>query len=149
MKAQLEADIQRYSQVPDAQGNPSLTLKDAMMIREIDDAKLARWYLSKVYEENRRKAIEESAKLQEMNAKVQQESAIQKAKSDAELPQQALDAEKAMIELVDFNEIYTKGAVKAAEPAKKTRRSAGAKKKATEATATTETTTETENKTEE
>jgi large subunit ribosomal protein L17 len=59
------------------------------------------------------------------------------------------NAEKAMIELVDFNEIYTKGAVKAAEPAKKTRRSAGAKKKATEATATTETTTETENKTEE
>jgi len=42
------------------------------------------------------------------------------------------NAELAMIELVDFNEIYGKGIVKAeaAEPAKKTRRSGGAKKKA-------------------
>lgn len=59
------------------------------------------------------------------------------------------NAEKAMIELVDFNEVYLKGAVKAAEPAKKTRRSAGTKKKATDATATTDTTNEIENKTEE
>lgn len=45
------------------------------------------------------------------------------------------NAEIAMIELVDFNEIYGKGTEKAAEPAKKTRRSGGAKKKAaTEAT---------------
>lgn len=53
------------------------------------------------------------------------------------------NAEIAMIELVDFNEIYGKGieAATAAEPAKKTRRSGGAKKKATEgeAEATTET----------
>ena len=40
------------------------------------------------------------------------------------------NAEKAMIELVDFNEIYGKGVVKTAEPAKKTRRSSVAKKKA-------------------
>ena len=41
-------------------------------------------------------------------------------------------AEVAMIELVDFNEIYGKGVVKAeaAEPAKKTRRSGGKKKAA-------------------
>ena len=50
------------------------------------------------------------------------------------------NAEKAMIELVDFNEVYTKGTVKTAETTKKTRRSGGAKKKATEET--TETTTE-------
>lgn len=53
------------------------------------------------------------------------------------------NAEIAMIELVDFNEIYGKGieAATAAEPAKKTRRSGGAKKKATEgeAEATTDT----------
>jgi large subunit ribosomal protein L17 len=35
-----------------------------------------------------------------------------------------------MIELVDFNEIYGKSVPEAAEPAKKTRRSGGAKKKA-------------------
>jgi large subunit ribosomal protein L17 len=39
------------------------------------------------------------------------------------------NAEQAMIELVDFNEIYGKGKGEAAEPAKKTRR-AGARKKA-------------------
>jgi|SRR6478609_5350887 large subunit ribosomal protein L17 len=38
------------------------------------------------------------------------------------------NAEKAMIELVDFNEIYGKGVEKAAEPAKKTRRGKAPKK---------------------
>jgi large subunit ribosomal protein L17 len=42
------------------------------------------------------------------------------------------NAEIAMIELVDFNEIYGKGTKSAAEPAKKTRRAGSAKKKATE-----------------
>ncbi len=46
------------------------------------------------------------------------------------------NAEKAMIELVDFNEIYGKGIAKAAEPAKKTRRAGAAKKKAETAAAT-------------
>ncbi len=40
------------------------------------------------------------------------------------------NAEKAMIELVDFNEIYGKGVEKAAEPAKKTRRGRAPKKAA-------------------
>ena len=42
------------------------------------------------------------------------------------------NAELAMIELVDFNDIYGKTIAAAEEPAKKTRRSAGAKKKATD-----------------
>jgi len=44
------------------------------------------------------------------------------------------NAEKAMIELVDFNEIYGKGKGESAAPAKKTRR-AGSRKKAVEAAA--------------
>ncbi|RYY70101.1 MAG: 50S ribosomal protein L17 [Chitinophagaceae bacterium] len=40
------------------------------------------------------------------------------------------NAEIAMIELVDFNDVYGKSVDVAAEPAKKTRRSGGAKKKA-------------------
>jgi large subunit ribosomal protein L17 len=40
------------------------------------------------------------------------------------------NAEKAMIELVDFNEIYGKGKGEAAAPAKKTRRAGSTKKKA-------------------
>lgn len=52
------------------------------------------------------------------------------------------NAEKAMIELVDFNEIYGNSVNAAAEPAKKTRRSKApaAPKKAAEATATEEAT---------
>jgi large subunit ribosomal protein L17 len=46
------------------------------------------------------------------------------------------NAEIAMIELVDFNDVYGKGTAKAAEPAKKTRRAGGAKKKATAEEAT-------------
>ncbi len=45
------------------------------------------------------------------------------------------NAELAMIELVDFNEIYGKSVSTAAEPAKKTRRSSGGAKKKTEAVA--------------
>jgi large subunit ribosomal protein L17 len=64
------------------------------------------------------------------------------------------NGEKAMIELVDFNEIYGKGVDKSAEPAKKTRRSrtAGTKKataKSEEATPAAEATTEEAPKTEE
>jgi large subunit ribosomal protein L17 len=53
------------------------------------------------------------------------------------------NAEQAMIELVDFNEIYGKTAAKAAEPTKRTRRGRSGSKKAeaaTEASTITETT---------
>jgi large subunit ribosomal protein L17 len=60
------------------------------------------------------------------------------------------NAEKAMIELVDFNEIYGKGVDKAAEPAKKTRRGRAPKKveaaAQAEAPAATEEATSTEEK---
>ncbi|MEP7256697.1 MAG: 50S ribosomal protein L17 [Ferruginibacter sp.] len=53
------------------------------------------------------------------------------------------NAEIAMIELVDFNEIYGKGTEKsAAEPAKKTRRAGAAKKKAASTEEATDATTE-------
>ena len=97
-KQQLEADIQRYSQMPDAQGNPSLTLKDAMFIREIDDIKLARWYLTKTYEENMRRASKEAQKREESNAKVQQESLQQKAAFDKQAQQEEIEAQKDLAE---------------------------------------------------
>ena len=61
------------------------------------------------------------------------------------------NAEIAMIELVDFNEIYGKGisAATAAEPVKKTRRAGGAKKKADATTDADSTETSTETSTEE
>lgn len=97
----LEADIQRFSQMPDAQGNPSITLKDAMMIREIMDDynyKLANWYLTTTYESNRRKAMEESQKLQQQNQELQAQSAQQVAEKEFELQQRKLAAEKEMEE---------------------------------------------------
>ncbi len=52
------------------------------------------------------------------------------------------NAEMAMIELVDFNEVYGKAATEKKEGAKRTRRAGGSRKKATtEATATQETAT--------
>lgn len=98
-KQLLEQDIQRYSQMPDAQGNPSLSLKDAMMIREIDNYKLAVWYLTSSVEKNRRKAIEDSSRAIQENAAAQQQSLQQKGQIDAQLEDKKLSAEK---EMVDF-----------------------------------------------
>jgi large subunit ribosomal protein L17 len=50
------------------------------------------------------------------------------------------NAEMALIELVDFNEIYGKGKTEKKEGAKRTRRAGGSRKKATEGTATADTT---------
>lgn len=97
-KEQLEKDIDRYSQVPDAMGNPSLSLKDAMMIREIDDPKLARWYLSTTYEKNRRDAMEEKDRLTKATAEAQNVSLQQSAKNDLALQKEKYQQEKDMKE---------------------------------------------------
>jgi hypothetical protein len=97
----LEQDIQRFSQMPDAQGNPSITLKDAMMIREIMDDynyKLANWYLTTTFESNRRKAMEESQKLQQQNQELQMQSNEMAAKKEMELLTQKLETEKELAE---------------------------------------------------
>lgn len=104
----LERDIDRYSQMPDAQGNPSVTLKDAMMIREIMDDynyKLANWYLTTTYESNRRKAMEESQKLQQQNQELQGQVAVQTAEKEKELLLQKLDAEKELAEFKGMQEL--------------------------------------------
>lgn len=98
-KERLEEDIQRYSQMPDAQGNPSITLKDAIMLREITDYKLACYYLSVTFDKNRKNAMEESAKLQQQNQQSQQASAQQAQQQAQALQQQKLQAESQMAEL--------------------------------------------------
>lgn len=84
----LEQDIQRYSQMPDAMGNPSLTLKDAMMLREIDDYKLACWYLVATVEKNKRDAMNERAKNVQDTAQAQQASNQQTAENDFKIKEQ-------------------------------------------------------------
>lgn len=103
-RAQLEKDIDRYSQVPDAEGNPSLTLKDAMFIREIDDPKLARWYLSKTYEENRRRAESDKSKREQANIQSQQASAAQANEQLQKIQQEKLAAERDMKEFESTKE---------------------------------------------
>lgn len=84
-RQRLEQDIQRYSQVPDAMGNPSLTIKDALMLREIEDPKLAVWYLSDVVAKNQKEAKKQKDADVANNAKMQQQSADQKAQNDQAL----------------------------------------------------------------
>ena len=100
----LERDIDRYSQVPDALGQPSLTLKDAMFIREIDDAKLARWYLTKMYEENRRRAQEEQSAREQANIQSQQQSAQMASEGEMAVQKDKLAAEKEMLMLKSTEE---------------------------------------------
>ena len=87
-KQRLEDDIQRYSQMPDAMGNPSLTLKDAMVLREIDDYKLAVWYLVSTVEKNKRDAMQERAKNVQDTAQAQQASNAQTAQNEMEMKEQ-------------------------------------------------------------
>jgi hypothetical protein len=97
----LERDIDRYSQMPDAQGNPSVTLKDAMMIREIMDEynyKLANWYLTTTMESNRKKAIQESQMLQQQNQQLQAQSAEQAAQQQMQIQKEKVAADKDMEE---------------------------------------------------
>lgn len=97
-KGLIESDIQRYSQVIDANGNPALSPKDAMMIRNIDNYKLACEYLADTVEENRRKAIADSSRAIKENGEQQQQSLMAKAKFDEDLQNKKLDADKQMKE---------------------------------------------------
>lgn len=97
-KQLLEADIQRYSQMPDAYGNPSLTAKDVLYLREIDNYKLAVMYLDSTIKENRRRAAEEAAAREQANAEVQAQAAQQKAEGDMALLQQKLETEKQLLQ---------------------------------------------------
>lgn len=104
-KQLLEQDIQRYSQVIDGNGNPLLSPKDAMMLREIDNYKLAQWYLASTIEKNKRDSMRQSMMLQEQNAKVQQQSLQMKAKADKQLQNQKLESEKQLAEFKALQEI--------------------------------------------
>jgi hypothetical protein len=78
----LERDIDRFSQMPDMNGQPLLTPKDAMMLREIDNYKLASHYLASIVEENKRRADEMSRMRQQENTQSQQESLKLKGEED-------------------------------------------------------------------
>lgn len=95
-KQRLEQDIQRYSQVPDAMGNPSVTIKDALKLREIDDYKLACWYLAATVATNQREAKRQKQADVEANAKLQQQSNAQAAQNEQALQQQKQANDTAM-----------------------------------------------------
>lgn len=70
----LERNIDVWSKTIDGNGNPLLSPKDVLTIRNIDNYKLAERYLANIIEKNKKRAMQESAMLQEQNAKVQQAS---------------------------------------------------------------------------
>lgn len=107
-KQLLEQDIQRYSQVVDATGNPALSPKDAMMLREIDNYKLACWYLATTVEKNRQKSIQESQMLQSQNAEIQQQSLQQKGQIDKQLQDEKLASDKELEEFKALQQIKIK-----------------------------------------
>lgn len=94
----IERDIDRYSQMIDASGNPALTPKDAMYLREIDNYKLARWYMANTIEQNKRRVQQEQQKNIEDNARVQQQSNQQTAENEKELMKQKMADEKEMLQ---------------------------------------------------
>lgn len=90
----LERDIDRFSQMPDINGQPLLTPKDAMMLREIDNYKLATRYLAATVAENQRRADQMSAQRQQENTQAQQESLKIKGEEDRKLQDAQLQAQK-------------------------------------------------------
>lgn len=96
-KQLLEADIQRYSQVIDKNGNPAISPKDAIMLRNIDDYKLACWYLATTVEKNRQQSIQDSSRAVQENAAAQQQSLQQNAQNQQQLQQEKLEAEKDLL----------------------------------------------------
>lgn len=112
-KELLEKDIDRYSQMPDALGQPSLTPKDAMYLREIDNDRLARWYMVSMYNENRKRAEMDKDKREQANIQSQQQTAEQAGQMAEKQQQDKLAAEKDMLEFkatkdkeIEFIKVY-------------------------------------------
>jgi hypothetical protein len=91
----LEQNIQVAMQTIDqSTGKPLISFKDAYTIRNIKNYKLAEMYLANKIEENEKKAIADSERLQAQNAQVQQQSAELAAKQAQKLQEDKIAAEK-------------------------------------------------------
>lgn len=88
----LEQDIQRFSQVVNKDGNPALSPKDAIMLREIEDYKLACFYLASTVEKNKRDAQKAVDRATQLNAQAQ-------AQSNQQAGQQALQQLQAKMQI--------------------------------------------------
>lgn len=87
-KQQLEQNIQIGMQ------EQLLTFKDAFMIRQIKNYKLANWYLNAMEEKNKKEAAQMQQQNVQDNAQAQQQSAQQAAQAAAQQQQDKLAAEK-------------------------------------------------------
>lgn len=81
----IENNIATWSKTPDGNGNFLLSPKDVFFIRNIKNYKLQDLYLTNMVEQNRKKAMEQSAKLQAQNGKIQQDSAAQQLNGKMEI----------------------------------------------------------------
>jgi hypothetical protein len=94
----LEQRIMQWSQTPDAYGNPLLSPKDVYVIENIKDYKLAQRYLANVVETNRKKAMEDKAKLDQMNSEGQAKAAQSANEGAMKLKQMEIEGELAKID---------------------------------------------------
>lgn len=92
----LEANIQTWSKTPDAQGNPLLSPKDVLVIRNTKNMKLQQLYLANIVEQNKKQAQAEKEKLVQQNAQAQQQSNQQTAQNAQALQSQKLQVESAI-----------------------------------------------------
>jgi hypothetical protein len=104
-KKLLESRIETCLKTVDKWGNPQITLKDAYYIENIKDFKLAQWYLASIIEDNRKKAMEESAALDKQNQDNQIASNEAAAKKAIELQDLKTQAEIRLDEAKAKNEM--------------------------------------------
>lgn len=92
----LEKNISQWTQTPDAQGNPVLSPKDVLVIRNTKNIKLQQLYLANIVEQNKKQAQSEKEKLVQQNAQAQQQSNQQTAQNAQALQSQKLQVESAI-----------------------------------------------------
>lgn len=82
---------------------PLLSFKDAFMIEQIDNFKVANLYLANAIEEKERKAEMDKQRREQANIQSQQQSAMLAAQEQAKMQKEKLDAEKQMQEFISNN----------------------------------------------
>lgn len=92
----LEKNIDRWSAVLDGDGNPLISPKDAMRVRNIGNYKLAQLYLADIVEENRQRSEEEKQKRAQENIQAQQGTAQMTADANKKLQDEKINADKEM-----------------------------------------------------
>ena len=89
----LEKNIAQWTATPDANGQPLISPKDAMRLRNIEDYTLAEMYLANVVEENKKKAEADKQNRENANLMSQRQTAQDAAAAQKQLQDQKIKSE--------------------------------------------------------